>query len=319
MLNICAKMSDENRKMYNKMIGGWMSMHDVSVDAGRSEVKIAWFDKFGAIRTAKFLSMLSDDTGTKMHRDLGSEEYRLTINGHKYFIGEIANDCGANSRGITHDEKTHDETITMILAGVAATKLSGNLRLGVCVPLDNHAKESPLLRAKLEREHVIEENSIKRRVNIVEVKVSAEGLVSAFHTPKTLVDGKLVGFVNVGSFKSNIGCLNHKGKYVDNRSGSLERVGMNRVLEDGDSIESLATLIKTEMNRKLRWSEPYKDPRTKRTIPAILVICGGAARDIAPYLSNEFSHHPYPIEIVPHEDALFSDCIGTLKWLQKTR
>lgn len=94
---------------------------------------------------------------------------------------------------------------------------------------------------------------------------------------------------------------------------------MNRVLEDGDSIESLSTLIKTEMNRRLKWAEPYKDPKTKQVIPAILVICGGAARDIAPHLAQEFSSHPYPIQIVPHEDALFSDCIGTLKWMQKTR
>lgn len=296
-----------------------LSIKDVSVDAGRSEVKVSWFDEFGAIKRAKFVSLLSDDNGIKLDRALDTEDYRLKINGKSYFLGEIANDLGSNARGIAHDEKTHDETITMILAGIAATKLSGNIRLGICVPLSNHKKDAPILQAKLKREHEIVENGISRKVNVVDVRVAAEGLVSAFHTRRELTQGKLVGWVNIGSFKSNVGTLNHKGKYVDNRSGSLERIGMNRVLEHGESIQSLATLVKTEMNQKLKWAEPYKDPKTKQVIPALLIVCGGAARDIVPHLRDEFSSHPYPISIVPHEDPLFSDVVGTLKWIQKTR
>jgi hypothetical protein len=301
---------------------------DIAVDCGRSEVKVVRYDN-GRLFKTKFISYLSDDENTTLDEQikLSREDYRLTVDGEKLFIGAVAGGAGENSRGITHDEKFNEDALKLIYAaiyagGATSRVVINQIRLAICVPMENVAEEKENFKKLIGTRHVVIDNVTgeEHEFDIVEVEVFGEGLVSAFAIPNYMMrelDNHLVGYLNIGSFKSNIGTFFYRGnkaEYQDKYSGSLNGIGMQEAIKNGTE-GSLVKSAMTRLNSKFHWNEKFVDVRdARREKGSKIVLCGGAASALEKDFSEAFSAdgRNNKAEVIVHPEGIFSDAVGSI-------
>lgn len=286
----------------------------ISTDIGRLLSKWAVVLPDGRIQKDNFCSILSEDYGTKMDVALNQGDYMVEYQGQKYFVGEVAERAGENKRELKQDSKAHDDAVLMTLVSIHQSGASGKVKLSMCVPVDNYKTDKGTLKNKLLRPHQITVNGVKRCFEIVDLFVTSEGVVSAFSTPASLTEDKIACFLNIGSYKSNCGAFDHKGNYIDNRSGSLPGVGMNKVDEEGVEMEGLVKMAYDQLSNKMNWEKPYRDARTRKLVEMVVILCGGAAEEVKPHFSSRFKYRSeYPAKVELHPNPLYSDVLGCLQ------
>jgi Actin like proteins N terminal domain len=301
---------------------------DIAVDAGREYVKVVRYDGVtGRIKKLQFISYISDDENTTLDDQIRLEEgdYRLTVDGKKMFIGAVAGGAGENGRGITHDEKYNEDTLSLIYAGIYAggatsSVVVNQIRLAVCVPMENVSKEKENFKKLVGTRHSVIDNGVEHEFEIVAVEVFGEGLISAFAIPLNLMkqlDDHLVGYLNIGSFKSNIGTFFYRGlraEYQDRYSGSLNGIGMQEARKNGTE-GSLVKATMTRLNGRFHWNEKFVDVKdARREKPSKIVLCGGAASDLEEDFAKAFQAdgRNNKADVIVHPEGIFSDAVGSL-------
>lgn len=299
--------------MYNQSYNALTQTVTIAgIDPGRNACKAAITLPDGSIVTDKFFSKISNYTKQKIQPKLDSNNMIVTLGrdgeGGKYFVGKLARNAGI-ARQNFQDSKAHEDTVLLILTALARLGVSGNVKLVTCVPVENHAGDEELLKNLLAKPHWVQLNE-KRSVliNIINVIVTAEAVVSSYAVDEDEIEGKASRILNIGSAKSNFGAFDEEGEYQDKHSGSLNEIGWERFERGTNDEEKIKTIVESTHSILCQhdWDKAAFDEYNNE-VEVKFYLTGGRAEVMLP----EFRKHFPTMATLPN--SLYTDAIGCLQ------
>ncbi|MNF61160.1 hypothetical protein D3C84_427960 [compost metagenome] len=238
-------------------------------DAGNSEVKIA-----GKLGLMKFLSDIGEGRSINLDQVHGEDDMVFEYEGRWGFAGSLAKYESEFSGAIMGDTKAHEDTKLRVLLGIHRYLTlhdveDFNFQIVVGQPISKHnTTEKEKIKKLLQGRHIITVNGIKKKININNVSVVAEGASSFWASPK---EG-LTRIIDLGSGTTNYASI-LDGRFIDKDSGTLT-FGMNT--NKSNDIQALVRGIATETIKK--WNREDN-----------VYLVGGAAK-----LIEQHVHQYYP-------------------------
>lgn len=247
----------------------------LGVDAGNHKSKIAGIHGVDSFKT-NICGWFERDVEEKF----GDDDMEFQIGNRKGFAGSIAEAEDEFGNGTTYgDSKAHEDTQIRVLLGIHRyIKMYcphvKNVSLVTGQPINNHKEsEKTKIIKMLKGQHEFFVNGIYRNIYIQDVKVAPEGssVIWSIPTPKT----PILRVIDLGSGTINFGTLENK-KHIHKSSGTMN-IGME-TLKNKNDLASLARAI-FQFATKLKWNKND-----------IVLVCGGIAELIVPYLQVYFTN-----------------------------
>lgn len=240
-------------------------METLGVDAGNSNIKVVGENGERIIPSA-----LGEYRERKLHQDFSKDDIEYEYSGKKGFAGTLAqyeSQLLSSQMGIS---KAHEEMLIRVLIGICQYSQESQFRIVVGQPIARHTKGDKLkMKSLLQKEHEIVINGVRRTINIINAEVGAEGGSAFWSNPSK----GIVRIVDFGSGTVNAATLD-EGRYIDKDSFTIP-YGMDTLLNDDYSAFSR----KISQYALRLWSKEDK-----------VVLCGGGAERMLPYLKEYFSN-----------------------------
>jgi len=235
----------------------------VGIDGGNYKIKV-----FGDEGELMFISMLGEYRDRMLEQTFSDDDIIWEFNGEKGFAGTLAQYESEYSRSIMGDSKAHSDLLIRVLLGLHRYSPENDFNIVVGQPISRHDKwEKAKIKDMLKGEHQFILNKVKKRINIKEVEVAAEGGAAFWSNPKK----GLVRILDIGSGTVNAATLDD-GRYIDKDSFTINYGMETNISKD---IYAMAKAISAQALRK--W-------RTGDTV----FIVGGAANDLVEPLQDYF-------------------------------
>jgi plasmid segregation protein ParM len=259
----------------------------IGIDAGNHEVKIA-----GPHGVDRFISILGEYRVRKQRQTHGKDDMEFELDGKKGFAGTLALHESEFKRSMMGVTKAHEDVRIRILLALHRYTDETDFEIVVGQPIDSHTPEE---KAKIKqllsglREFTV--NGVTKTIYINRVEVAAEGASAFWCQPQR----GLVRIIDVGSGTVN-GATLLDGRYIDRDTFTLT-FGMNT--NKSSDTESMANAIITEASKKWGRNDTVR-------------IVGGAAHQIAPYLTRHFERANVFTPIIGDRiiEPVFANAIG---------
>lgn len=266
-------------------------MSKVGLDVGRRNVKIYDGDTF-----IHFPSFVGEYRDLRFKDSLkGNNSFVVTINGERYFVGELAQRESEFYRQLLVDDKATDDFVILSLTGLFLTGWD-EFDVVTGLPIYLHTDDNKMaLKTLLEGEYEVEVNGIMKKISVNRVRVSVEAGGAFWAEAKN----GLVRIIDGGSKTINYITVLNK-RLVDRDSGTLPFGFDTNMSKD---IKQMCNRIAGELGKK--WGK-YDDVYT----------VGGNAEILADQLVEYFPHiRPYLLDkkIKNGEDIelnMFANAIG---------
>lgn len=240
-------------------------------DAGNHKNKIA-----GVYGVDSYKTNICNWFERDVKETFGEDDMEFEIGDRKGFAGSIAEQEDEFGNGTTYgDTKAHEDTKIRVLLGIHRyikmyCPSVNSVSLVVGQPINNHKEGEKIKIIKmLKGQHDFIVNDTRRTIYIKEVKVSPEGSGGFWSNPRT----GLCRVIDCGSGTINMATILDK-KHIHKSSDTMN-TGMETIRNKGD-LESLARAI-FQKATKLKWNKNDT-----------VLICGGIADPILPYLTKHF-------------------------------
>ncbi|WP_044642831.1 ParM/StbA family protein [Risungbinella massiliensis] len=284
----------------------------VSVDPGRRFVKASLLEG-NQVFSKQFLSFVADYEDVHVE-SFDSDDLVMEIDSEpsgihkKFFVGRTAKNSVTTAAQAKQDSKANSHTVVLTLTALQQFKLSGNIKLVMVVPIENHRKNSAKLREMLIGTHQIKNLSTNENttVQILDVLVLPESAATYYSLEENDTDGKVIRIINIGSAKSNFCVFDYDGKFVNRQSCSSTSLAWDRVTST--SIERKSKTLSDAVYKELcgkEWDQPFQDDFGNK-VGEVVYLTGGAANILYQDIKEHFPN------VRLHPNALFSDCIGAL-------
>lgn len=264
-----------------------MAIQVIPIDTGRSTTKLLNGDSFRSV------------VGEWHHREISdNEEYEVSINGEKYFVGQLALDESFAPVEFNTSSKVNNENKVLFLTGVALQVLEQDSDLAICtgvpVGMFNGAIKSSL-ETLLYGEYNIKVNDIHiKKMRINNITIIPEG-VAAYHHQLSKDESLKVGkkrIIDIGSLTVNYSTIS-ENKFINRDSGTLP-FGMIKTKGNQISDKQYCRRIIAELSQK--FSDFDQSDR-------VLLTGGGALQ-----FSELFKEHYKNLEIV--DNPVFANTLG---------
>ena len=246
----------------------------LGVDAGNHKSKIA-----GIYGVDSYKTNICGWFERDVEETFGEDDMEFEIGNRKGFAGSIAEVEDEFGNGTTYgDTKAHEDTKIRVLLGIHRyikmyCPTVKNISLVTGQPINNHKeREKTKIIKMLKGQHEFTVNGIYRNIYIQDVLVAPEGssAIWSITAPKT----PIVRVIDLGSGTINFGTLENK-KHVHKSSGTMN-TGIE-TLKNKSDFASLARAV-FQFATKLKWGKNDT-----------ILVCGGVAELIVPYLKEYFS------------------------------
>ncbi|MBP2643450.1 MAG: hypothetical protein H6Q67_1337 [Firmicutes bacterium] len=238
----------------------------ISVDCGRHAVK--------AIFNGRRLTYPSVVGEWRERKITEGGNYEVSINGQRYFVGELAQHESRYARDMTTKSKIHEETKILTLTAIALLAETERVQLVTGLPVDQHTPETKAeLRRLLAGIYDIEINGVKKHIRLAEadiiITIEGAGAYIAESPP-----GKC-RVIDAGSRTINTVTIDENKKYRDLQSGTLDYGCME--LQADDKAEQFSRRIITDLSKL--WVKYSGET---------VLLTGGGAGALEPYLSKHY-------------------------------
>jgi plasmid segregation protein ParM len=239
----------------------------LAVDCGRYGVK--------AVSGSKKITFPSIVGEWRERKISSGGNYELTINGEKFFVGELAQQESRYARDMTIKSKIHEETKILTLAAIGLLTDCERIQLVTGLPVDQHTEAiKRQLKQLLSGVYDIEINGRKRHITLAEsniiVSIEGAGAYVAENLPSKC------RIIDAGSRTINTLTIDENKKYRDLQSGTLDYGCMD--LQADDKTEAFSRRIIADLSKL--WVSYNGEP---------VLLSGGGAEALQPYLSKQFN------------------------------
>jgi len=261
----------------------------ISVDCGRFAVKAV------DGRRLTFPSVVGE---WRERRITEGGNYDVSINGQKYFIGELAQQESRFARDMTTRSKIHEETKILTLTAIALLADTERVQLVTGLPVEQHTPSTKTeLRKLLSGIYDVEVNGVKKHIRLAEsdivITIEGAGAYIAESPP-----GKC-RVIDAGSRTINTLTIDENKKYRDLQSGTLD-YGCMELMADGNT-EQFSRRIITDLSKL--WVKYSGEP---------VLLTGGGASTLEPYLSRHFKVRQVGNPV--YANALGYHALGVRMW-----
>jgi len=195
-------------------------MNFVGIDVGRKYLKIA---------TEEDTQIIPSKVGDARELRLeNTSDYLVAIDGHKYFVGDLAEES-YSCREMATESKIHQETKILFLTAVALAWDRNPLVITTGLPVDQHTQTiKQQLKQLLDGVYKVMINNCQKNIYINRLQIVPEG-AGAFWNEVLDDDGRIVKssllqgtvrVIDLGSRTTNYLTIIN-GKYLDRDSGTL--------------------------------------------------------------------------------------------------
>jgi len=261
----------------------------VAIDAGNSEVKVA---------SERGLDRFSSAIGEYRKRNIaekhGKDDMVFKYGERKGFAGTLALYESEYGGAIMGESKAHEDAKLRVLLALHRLGVSDSYDIVVNQPISMHNDvEKTAIKQMLKGEHEITVNNSKKKFEIANVTIAAEGGVAFWAKPTT----GIVRIIDVGGGTVNCATILDK-RFIDRDSFTLP-FGMKTV-KNADPNELVRGVV---MNTTKKWNAND-----------IVYVVGGAAKVLTPIFTQ---YYPNAIALNPlfktqEVDAIFANVIGAL-------
>ena len=202
-------------------------------------------------------------------------DYEVIINGHKYFVGELAQKESRFARDMTTKSKIHEETKILTLTAIGLVASDEKVKLVTGLPVDQH---TPSEKERL-KNLLVGDYDIKINGNHKKIKLTPENIIVTIEGAGAYISSGQKGkcrVIDAGSRTINTITIDENGKYIDLQSGTFDYGCMN--LNDDENAKEFTRQIITDLSKK--WKNYNKEP---------VLLAGGGADIIEKYLKEHFS------------------------------
>ena len=251
----------------------------IGVDRGRSHVKA--YTSNSTTSSPKQLLYTSFGCRGKYRELSSNEEYEITINGQKYFIGDLAMLEGG-TQAFSKDKVSDEINVPLTLAAVALLMNPGDCIVGLVtgLPISDYRDQSAEYASKLRGTWSVEINDKQRQFNIMDVIVFPEACGAAYSlvlddsgTARSKPDQLRIidigekttdfatfskmRYISDQSTSIPIGVAWARGETYRRQSGKTDKLP-HEITPDAESLHNLAQRITSEVNKFWRnWDESY--------------------------------------------------------------
>lgn len=245
----------------------------LGIDAGNHMAKV-----MGPYGTDKFRTNICDWFERDVEESFGEDDMEFEINGRKGFAGTIALYEDEYGNGSMYgDTKAHEDTKIRVLLAINRYLNKycpnvGNVSIVVGQPIKKHKEiEKNKIKEMLEGQHTIKVNDETRSFYIENVGVAPEGS-AAFWSNQTK---GLLRIIDIGSGTVNAATIIDK-RHINTASDTFN-FGMETVKNKEDYHTIARGIIRN--TTKMKWNKSDK-----------VLICGGIAEGIAPYIAEHYQN-----------------------------
>ncbi|KYD30044.1 ParM/StbA family protein [Geobacillus sp. B4113_201601] len=263
----------------------------LGIDAGNEKTKVV---------TEKGVFLFESSMGEYRERKLiqrfGEDDMIFEYEGRKWFAGTIAQyECefGGTRKG---DSKAHEEAKLRILLAIHRYSNETVNDIVVGQPISTHSESEKIkIKDMLKGTHFLKvdygNGFLEKKIVIRNVEVAAEGSSAILSHPQK----NLVRIIDIGSGTVNFATILNM-RYID-RDSFTERFGLATVRTN--DLEAIARRIANVALAK--WNEHD-----------YVLLCGGGAKPLYPYLKQYFSNSNLllPIHNNQYHEPTFANAIG---------
>ena len=261
-------------------------MQIVPIDTGRDTIKLMNKKQIHSV------------VGDWQKRNLSVEgDYEVSINGEKYFVGDLAITESLSPREMTTESKIHLETKILFLTALAITATETNPIIITGVPIRQFLPET---KAGLEKllcgEYNIKiNNNTSKYLCINNITIAPEGAASFWYalSQNPLLEYGKKRIVDIGSRTINYATVDGK-KYINKDSNTLQ-YGCLKLKDDRITHDQLANKIVADLSQKWMEYNPDED---------IILLTGGGSILLGDILKKHFKN----CQVI--DDPIFSNVLG---------
>ena len=261
----------------------------VAIDAGNSEVKVA--SERGLDR---FNSAIGEYRKRKIADKHGKDDMIFKYGERRGFAGTLALFESEYGGAIMGESKAHDDAKLRVLLALHRLGVSDTYDIVVYQPIGMHTEtEKDAIKRMLKGEHEITVNNSKKKFEITNVTVAAEGGAAFWSKPQT----GIVRIIDVGGATVNYATFIDK-RFVDRDSGTLS-FGLKSV-KNADPNELVRGVVR-ETSKKWNPND-------------LVYVVGGAANGLTPIIAQ---YYPNAVTLNPfvkgqEVDAIYANAVGGL-------